>query len=356
MLNLNNTDEIKKLDPVDTIGITEKILEQCEAAWEQVTNLDIPKLEGIKTVIFCGMGASIYGALVLKSLLGTELQFPTEIISDYFLPDYVGKDTLVVLTSYSGTTEEVLSCAEEAKAKEAMIIILTKGGSLAEFAKDNNIPAYIFDGKLNSGNVPRLGAGYTILGLIGLLNKANVINIEEEEISQALNRMKEKFAEVKQQALHDYEIFINKIPIIFSAEHLSGNAQILRNQFNETSKVFSSFFLIPDLNHHLMEGLQFPTGAPLHFIIFNSPNYSDKIKKRVELTIEVVRKNNYPVHEFTTSGQSLYDDFLEVLIYGSFLTLYLSLAYKQNPAINPWVDWFKNQLTEPSKEKIITNF
>jgi len=351
MLDLNDTEAIKKLDPVDTVGINEKLLEQCEAAWQQVNALTVPKLENIQTVVFCGMGASIYGALVLKSLLGTEIQFPTEVISDYFLPDYVGKNTLVVLTSYSGTTEEVLSCAQEAKAKEAQMVILTKGGPLAEFAKDNNIPAYIFDGKLNYGNVPRLGTGYSILGLIGLLNKTNVINIEDQEISQALIRMKEKFSDIKQQALADHEIFVNKIPIIFSAEHLSGNAQIARNQFNETSKAFSSFFLIPDLNHHLMEGLQFPTGAPLHFLIFDSPNYSEKIKKRVELTIEVVRKNNYPVHEFVTDGQSVYDDFLEVLIYGNFLTLYLGLAYKQNPAINPWVDWFKGQLAEPLKEK-----
>lgn len=351
MLDLNNKEKLKKLDPVDTIGISEKLLDQCEAAWDQVNKLSIPKLENIQNIVFCGMGASIYGALVLKALLGSEIQYPMEVVSDYFLPDYVGKNTLVVLTSYSGTTEEVLSCAEEAKANEAKMLILTKGGPLAEFANDNNIPAYIFDGKLNSGNVPRLGAGYTILGLIGLLNKANIINIEDHEITQAIVRMKEKFEDIKQAALNDQDIFINKIPIIFSAEHLSGNAQIIRNQFNETSKAFSSFFLIPDLNHHLMEGLQFPTGAPLQFLIFDSSNYSDKIRKRIELTIEVVRKNNYPIHEFTTSGQSLYDDFLEVLVYGSFLTLYLGLAYGQNPAINPWVDWFKGQLATPKKEK-----
>jgi glucose/mannose-6-phosphate isomerase len=351
MLNLNDTEAIKKLDPADTVGITGKLLEQCEAAWNQVNSMAVPKIENVQNVIFCGMGASIYGALVLKSLLGTEMQFPTEVISDYFLPDWVGKNTLVVLTSYSGTTEEVLSCADEAKAKGAKIVILTKGGPLAEFAKDNNIPAYIFDGKLNSGNVPRLGTGYSILGLIGLLNKTNVIDIEEEQITQSLVRMKEKFDEIKQQAQRDYEIFVNKIPIIFSAEHLSGNAQIVRNQLNETSKTFSSFFLIPDLNHHLMEGLKFPSGAPLHFLIFDSPNYSEKIRERVELTIEVVRQNKYKVHEFTTSGQSVYDDFLEVLIYGSFLTLYLGLSYKQNPAINPYVDWFKAQLAHPSKKK-----
>jgi glucose/mannose-6-phosphate isomerase len=253
------------------------------------------------------------------------------------------------LTSYSGTTEEVLACAQEAKDKEAQMVVLTKGGPLAEFAKDNNVPSYIFDGKLNSGNVPRLGAGYTILGLIGLLNQLGVIDIEEQEIKNSLTRLHEKFEDLQKQALEDHKIFINKIPIVFSAEHLSGNAQILRNQFNETSKAFSALYIIPDLNHHLMEGLQFPDDAPLHFIMLDSPNYSDKIKKRVKLTIDVVTQNKYPVHEFTTSGQTVYDDFLETLVYGSFLTLYLGLAYNQNPAINPWVDWFKGQLAEPKK-------
>jgi glucose/mannose-6-phosphate isomerase len=344
MIDLTNTEEIKKLDPGDTLGTTEHILKQCEAAWRDVNNLDVSRFEGISNVVFCGMGASIYGALVLKSLLGRAMPFPTEVVSDYYLPDYVGKNTLVVLTSYSGTTEEVLSCAEDAKSKEAQMVVLTKGGPLAEFAKNNSLPAYIFDGSLNSGNVPRLGAGYTILGLIGLLNKIGVIDIEEHEIANAIERMHEKFDDIKQQALTDHEIFINKIPVIFSAEQLSGNAQIFRNQFNETSKAFSSFFLIPDLNHHLMEGLQFPADAPLHFLILNSPNYSDKIKKRVDLTAQVVVQNKYPVHEFMTSGQTVYDDFLETLIYGSFLTLFLGLEYKQNPATNPWVDWFKEQL------------
>lgn len=344
MIDLNNLEEIKKIDPKDTLGTTGNMLEQCITAWNEVNNLKLDPIEGVQNIVFCGMGASIYGAMVLKALMGREMPYPTELVSDYFLPDYVGPNTLVVLTSYSGTTEEVLSCAEDAKAKGAKMIVLTKGGPLAEFAQDNNLPAYIFDGKLNPGDVPRLANGYSILGLIGLLNKTRIIDIEEKEITDALERFKEKKDEIKQQAQDIVGMFENKIPIIFAAEHLSGNAQIIRNQFNETSKTFSSYFLIPDLNHHLMEGLQFPTDAPLQFLIFDSANYSNKIRKRVQLSIEVVKKNNYPVIEFITSGQTVYDDFLEMLYYGCFITLYLGLNYNQNPATNPWVDWFKDEL------------
>lgn len=344
MLNLTDKKLIKKLDPQNTVASTEQLIKQCEGAWNETMDLNYPKLENIKNVVFCGMGASIYGALVLKSVMGRDMPFPIELVSDYFLPDYVGQDTLVVLTSYSGTTEEVLACAAEAKAQEAQIIVLTQGNQLAEFAKDNNLPAYIFDGKLNPSGIPRLGAGYTIFGLMGLLTKLRVIDLEEKEIENAFVRFAEKAEDIKTQAQTDFITFKNTIPIIFSAEHLSGNAQILRNQFNETSKTFSSHFLVPDLNHHLMEGLLFPDGAPLHFIVLNSPNYSEKIKQRMALTMEVVKKNKYPVHEFMTSGQTEYDDVLEVLSYGSFLTLYLALEYEQDPAINPWVDWFKKEL------------
>jgi len=347
MLDLNDKEAIKKIDPRDTVGSTELLLKQCETAWDQVTRLELPKHLGeISNVVFCGMGASIYGALVLKALLGRNMPFPTEVISDYYLPEYVGPNTLVVLTSYSGTTEEVLSCAEDAKAKGAKMVVLTKGGPLEEFAKDNQLPAYIFDGELNLAKSPRAGCGYTILGLIGLLNKLNVVEIEEQEITDAMIRMHDKIDEIKQQAFQDYQLFENQIPIIFTAEHLSGNGMILRNQFNETSKNFAAYYLIPDLNHHLMEGLQFPEKAPLKFLVFNSANYSEKIKRRTELTIDVVKQNKYEVHEFMTSGATIYDDFLEALIYGSYLTLYLGLAYGQNPATNPWVDWFKKTLED----------
>lgn len=173
MKDLTNLEEIKKIDPKNTLESTDLMLDQCQQAWKEVNALDIPQdLGKISNIVFCGMGASIYGALVVKALLGSDLPYPTEIITDYHLPAYVDNDTLVVLTSYSGTTEEVLSCAKEAKEKNAKMLVLTKGGQLAEFAKANNVPSYIFDGKLNPSSVPRLGNGYSVLGLIGLLNKA----------------------------------------------------------------------------------------------------------------------------------------------------------------------------------------
>jgi glucose/mannose-6-phosphate isomerase len=339
-------DAIKQLDPLDALASTEKLLDQLRTAWDQANALDIPKFENINKIVFCGMGASIYGALVTRALLSREFTYPVEMVTDYHLPEWVDEQTLVVLTSYSGTTEEVMSCAEEALAEKTKMLVLTKGGPLADFAKNNSIPAYIFDGVLNPAGTPRLGLGYTIFGLMGLLNKTGVIDIQEHELTFSLTRFAEKYEDMKNQAIQDTEMYAGKIPVIIAAEHLSGNAQILRNQFNETSKSFSTFYLVPDLNHHLLEGLAFPKESNLIFFVMGTENYSEKIQKRVALTIDVLRKNNQFVHEFMTDGQSVYDDFLEILIYGSFLTLYLAYRYDQNPATNPWVDYFKDKLNK----------
>src|SRR5947207_14439140 len=107
-------EEIKKAAPQNRLGSTELLAEQCKTAWQQVMQLNLPNYSGqIKNIVFCGMGASVYGALVIKALLGEKFPFPVETVSDYHIPEYVSNDSLIVLTSYSGTTEEVLSCAHE---------------------------------------------------------------------------------------------------------------------------------------------------------------------------------------------------------------------------------------------------
>lgn len=346
MNNLSDLEAIKKLDPKNTFGSTELLVDQLEAAWNEVKALPVDPYSEIHSIVFCGMGASIYGALVTKSLLGSKFPYPIEIISDYSLPTYVDSTTLVVLTSYSGTTEEVLSCAAEAKGKEAKMLVLARGAQLAEFAKNDNISAYIFNERFNPSGVPRLGAGYTIIGLLGLLLKAGIIEFETSILEQAIVNLRGKFGKIKEVTKEYAKVYVGTIPIIFAAEHLSGNAQIFRNQLNETSKTFSAYYLVPDLNHHLMEGLQFPKESKLRFLALQSKNYSDKNKKRMNLTIDVVRQNNHTIDVFNTTGETIFDDFLEILAYSSFLTLYLGLLYDQNPAVNPWVDYFKQQLAK----------
>lgn len=347
MIDLNNLDEIKKLDPGGAYGSTFMLPDQIVGAWNEVKALTIDQdFKGINKIVCCGMGASMYGALVFKSLMGDKMPYPLEIVSDYHLPQYVDSDTLVILTSASGSTEEVLSCAVEGKEKGARMIALTRGGKLGEWCRENNVPGYFYDGKLNPSNVPRLGGGYSIIGLLGLLQKIGIVNFDVNAIEAAIEKLKSQTDTLKAKAMAEASAFEGKLPIVIGAEHLTANTLILRNQFNETSKTFSAFYIVPDLNHHLMEGLAFPKNSNLIFIMIESSNYSAKIKQRMELTEDVIKQNNHETYKFTTTGSNIYEDFIEMLAFGTYLTLYLGLINGQNPAINPWVDYFKEKLAK----------
>lgn len=176
--------------------------------------------------------------------------------------------------------------------------------------------------------------------------KAGIIQIKKDDISSAADRAYPLLDKIKKDARELAKKLIDKIPVVICAEHLSGNAQIIRNQFNETSKAFSAYYLVPDLNHHLMEGLQFPKNSKLHFILFQTKNYTSKIQKRMELTRQVLSKNKQTLDWINLDGKTIYDDFVIMLLLGSYVTLYLGLYYNQNPAINPWVDYFKEELSK----------
>lgn len=345
MIDLTNLNEIKKLDPKNVFGSTEMLLSQCEQIWEEGKKLSLPYASNeIKNVVFCGMGGSAMGAHVAYFLFQKELPVPFYILSDYHLPGFVNESTLVILSTYSGSTEEVLSCAEEAKTRGAKITGFTTGGKLTEFISSNGYPSLVFSPVNNPSGQPRLGTGYSVFGTLAILNLLGLVNLTNETVENAIANIKNDQEAIKIEARELAQKLFGSIPVVFAAEFLSGNAHIVRNQFNETAKSFSAFEDMPELNHHLMEGLKNPPNKKLTVLFITSNLYTDRVRKRVELTKDVVSKNDIPWIEYQAKGSDTLTQVLSVLLFGGYLTLYLALLYGQDPSLIPWVDYFKEQL------------
>jgi glucose/mannose-6-phosphate isomerase len=262
---------------------------------------------------------------------------------------------LVVLSSYSGTTEEVLVCGKEAFKKKAKLAGLSAGGQTAEFLKRINTPCYVFNPILNPSGQPRIGGGYLIGGHLGFLIKLGLINISKEAVFSAINSVekltkefkinsptKKNFA--KQLAEHIY----GRYPYFIVSEFLSGVGNGLANQTNETAKAVSSFRIIPELNHHLMEGLKFPAELKkiAVFVFFYSSFYSTQVKKRFSITKEVVEQNGIKTIWRELNGKNEIEQAFELMALGSYFSMYLSALYRQNPTTIPFVDYFKQKLKE----------
>ncbi|HEV2339867.1 MAG TPA: SIS domain-containing protein [Patescibacteria group bacterium] len=345
MFDLKDLNAIRKLDPKNVYDSTELFTKQCEQIWMDAKKIEFPQeYKAINNVILCGMGGSAYGGYVAQALLKDKLPAFVYSNNDYHLPAFANKKSLVVLSSYSGSTEEVLSCAKEAYEKDLLVTVVTNGGALKKLIDDHNGTGLVFDPKFNPSGQPRLGTGYMVLGFIALLNRLGLVSLSDEAVMAAVHEVKENQQKVKEDAMTIAQKLFDTLPVIFSSDFLNGNAHIMRNQLNETAKSFSAFEDVPELNHHLMEGLQNPKEKKLHILFLLSDLYDAIHKKRMKLTQDVVEKNHVEISSYAVPGKTRLSQMLTTLSFGGYVSLYLALLYGLDPSLIPWVDYFKEQL------------
>jgi len=181
MADLDDLEQISKLDASNLLGSIEALPDQLKQAWEEVFQTSMPEdLLNVKNVVVSGMGGSALGGRIIDSLILDRANTPIEISTEYRLPNYVGPDSLVIISSYSGNTEETLSSAHDAIKKNAKIFVVTTGGKIAQLAKEEGLPSYIFNPIHNPSNQPRMGIGYSIGAVLALLVKGKYIQMSSD--------------------------------------------------------------------------------------------------------------------------------------------------------------------------------
>ena len=351
---LDDLQYVKKIDKSNVYGSVVALADQIKDAWLSFKNLDLPtECSLAENVVISGMGGSALGGRVIKSLLKDRVRIPIEVVTDFHLPSYVNDNSLVILSSYSGNTEETLAAAHDTLKRHAKIFIITTGGKLETLARENNLPLYLIYPKFNPSNQPRTATGYSIVSIMALLARCNFIHLTDEEIGEAeivVRKFTNEFSvEVKESnnlAKRTAVKLKNNMAILIASEHLVGAAHVMKNQLNENSKTFSCLFDLPELNHHLMEGLRNPAEAKKfwHIIFFESDKYSDEIIKRYPITEEVVAKNDVSYSAYKLRSDKKLEQIFEVITFGSFVNFYLAVLYGIDPAPIPWVDYFKQKL------------
>lgn len=351
---LDSRDKIKALDTQNLLGSVEELPNQISDALSQVSSVVVPdSYKNFKNVVVSGMGGSVLGSYVIKNLFKSELTAPFEVVSHYALPNYVNSETLVLLSSYSGTTEETLAAAEDAKSRGAKVMVITGGGPLAEMAKANEWPIYLIKATYNPCNQPRLAIGYAIVGQLGLFVKAGLLTDQRELLTKVTTGLTKMVPTLGPDAKNNAAKLLafaafDKHVIFVAAEHLIGSAHVINNQFNENAKVLTSEWHLPEFNHHYMEALSFPKLAKdtTLFMLFNSPLYHERIQKRVLVTKELLEQKGYEVQMIQATAPSKLEQVFEIIQLGEFVAAYLPVLYDIDPSGIPNVDWFKAEMAK----------
>lgn len=353
---LNNFIDFEKIDTGRVYDSIVDLPNQCLHAWETARKVEIPEsYTKYNKVVMCGMGGSGLGARIIESLYFKEIKVPLVRINDYNLPAWTDRDTLVICSSYSGNTEETVNNYEQAKERGSKILVIGSGGKLIEKSQEDKIPHYVIEPKYNPSDQPRMAIGYSVIGQLVLASKINLIKIEYSDILECVTEMKNIIEHNKKEIVIDKnsakdlaESFFQKIIIYISAEHLTGATHTINNQLNENTKNFSCDFVIPELNHHIMEGLKHPISNTSSLFVFlvDSNFYSKDVKKRVDISRDIIAKNNIDSYLFNINSKSKLSESFSLIQFGAFVNFYSAMLYKQNPSPIPWVDYFKKEMSK----------
>jgi glucose/mannose-6-phosphate isomerase len=355
---LDDISEIVKIDKSSMLSFCVDTAKHYEEAAKIAKNFSIgyPKPQKI---IVAGMGGSAIGGELLKDLARDKVPIPIEVEREYSLPAYANKNTLVFVVSYSGETEETLSVFLKAIKRNCMIVCISSGGKLLEIAEKLNLPHI----RIPSGIPPRAALPYLFIPLPIILEKIGLISNVNTEVSEAVKTLKkvcdenspEKSLKVnfsKRLALNINET----IPVVYGFGFYRAVAQRFKQQFNENSKVPSKWEFLPELDHNEIVGWEKAQKIAKNFsaIFIRDREEQNEIRQRIEVTKELMTKENVKVFEVWSVGKSKLAKMLSTITIGDFTSVYLAVLRKVDPTPVKTITMLKEKMKESGvKEKIL---
>ena len=196
----------------------------------------------INHIVIAGMGGSAISGDIASNILKDYLDIPMTVVRDYTLPKWVNTDTLVILSSYSGNTEETLSVAKEAILVTKKIVSITTGGELKNISDKNSVPCAM----MPAGFQPRAALGYSLTTLLILFNKIHLINKDAIEVFvNATDELESFFKEQCCENQFAHQIAKDISNSVIGIYGIEGSTNVIASRFQaqiaENSKQIASF-------------------------------------------------------------------------------------------------------------------
>jgi glucose/mannose-6-phosphate isomerase len=341
---LDDMNVIAQRDGSDALGLAEATPAQLSHDFGvSVTSVERP----IANVVFAAMGGSALQAEFVK--VYPALAVPFVIVKDYELPSFVNEQTLVIVSSYSGNTEETLAALEQAKAKGAKRVVMTGGGKLQQIAEADGLDHVIVPKAVQ----PRMAVLYAYRALVELLVAYGLAPEDSIAMLESLTPKLEKVVAgwtknvptadnpAKQLALQ----LVGKTPIMYAGTLMAPAAYKWKISANENAKNTAWMGVLPEFNHNEFIGWSsHPVEKPFAVIDLLSSYEHPRTLKRFEVTDRLLSGMRPKSIAVTARGDSALEHMLYLVLFGDFVTLYLGLLNGVDPSPVELVERFKTEL------------
>ena len=295
----------------------------------------------VSNIVICGLGGSGIGGEIIKECLRPYLKLPVEVCHSYSLPEYVDSNTLVIVCSYSGNTEETLNALDEAIERKANIIGITSGGAVKKILLEQGNPVITVPG----GLPPRAALAHPLVQLFEVFIQNNFVNAEiKTQLTSVISFLEKEQSEIKALASQIME-FSDDNKLLFYGED-KFHPVMLRacQQINENSKELAFFNVIPEMNHNEIVGWA-EKPKNISVVMLRSDLENSRNSKRLDITHEIILRKN-AVLEVKAKG----NNFIEQAFYLIHLVDWLSLLKAEKKSIDvievDVIDYLKNELSK----------
>lgn len=295
------------------------------------------KLRKFKKFIVVGMGGSHLAADLLKTW---NPRLEIIVHQDYGLPTVpndVLKNSLIILSSYSGNTEEVIDAWAKAKEKKLSVAAVAVGGRLLELAKLKKIPYIQIP---DTGIQPRSALGFSFQALLKLMGETKA-SAEAAQLAKVLNPT--DYETVGKNLAKRLKGFV---PIIYSSARHAAVANNWKIKFNETGKIPAFYNVFSELNHNEMTGFDAAATTRnlterFYFLILRDAADQPRIIKRMEVLQRLFLKRGLPVEVIELIGQNSLQKIFSSLILADWAAFYTAEQYGVESEQVPMVEEFK---------------
>jgi glucose/mannose-6-phosphate isomerase len=316
------------------------VLENFPNQIRDANTIPIPEIKPFSSLTICGMGGSGLPGEIIKCIIPDKL---ITNVKNYTIPKHTAQDTLVIVVSYSGNTEESLAAYDEAIQKKLQTIALSSGGKLQERAVQNNIPHIKVPTPHVSGASgfqPRMAVGYQTIPLLRMLTQQDAApTMDWNEVATFLEKEKES---IKQQAKEMAVSIEKKIPLIYASQSFYACAYKWKKNFNENAKIpaFSNYF--PEFNHNEINAYQYAQQFTI-FIIRDSDD-DNRIKKRMDAVAQIAEQNDVQTTTINSKGRNKIERILWTIYLGDWLSYYTAINNNIDPTPVTVIQGFKQML------------
>ncbi len=295
----------------------------------------------IQNVLICGLGGSGIGGNLVTDLTADQIVVPVIVNKGYELPTFADEHTLLILCSYSGNTEETLSCTAQAVSRGLKPVCIASGGKLKEIAATNGFDFIEVPG----GFPPRTTLGFGSTILFHVLDHFALIDFSvSEEITSLSEFLTSEQAAIKADSLALAKKLKDKTVIAYVEDRIQSVALRLKQQINENSKSNCWINVIPELNHNELVGWKFNNDT-LAGLFLRTDFENKRNTLRFDFIRPVVAENVSAVHEVRAKGATLLEQYFYLVHFGDWLSYYMCLEHGQDPIEVHVIDKLKAHLS-----------